>query len=55
MKNYNIFANENSDLEIHVDARGRIADAFFYCLHTGEDRRPRGERGGGGERILVVS
>jgi dTDP-4-dehydrorhamnose 3,5-epimerase-like enzyme len=29
MKNYNIFAHENSDLEIHVDARGRIADAFF--------------------------
>ena len=29
MKKYNIFVNENSDLEIHLDDRGRIADAFF--------------------------
>ena len=29
MKKYNIFVNEISDLEIHLDDRGRIADAFF--------------------------
>jgi quercetin dioxygenase-like cupin family protein len=29
MKKYNIFVSENSDLEIHSDDRGRIADAFF--------------------------
>jgi len=29
MKKYNVFANENSGLEIHNDERGRIADAFF--------------------------
>jgi quercetin dioxygenase-like cupin family protein len=29
MKKYNIFKNQDSDLEIHLDDRGRIADAFF--------------------------
>lgn len=29
MKKHNIFLNEISDLEIHLDDRGRIADAFF--------------------------
>ena len=29
MKKYNIFKNQDSELEIHLDDRGRIADAFF--------------------------
>ena len=29
MKKYNIFKNQDSELVIHLDDRGRIADAFF--------------------------
>ena len=29
MKKYNIFSDKSLDLEVHIDNRGRIADAFF--------------------------